>query len=340
MAARVHLAGALPLGYRDPVPPPSPVARPFVRGDFDDLPAEPRRPHRYFETRAHETEVDTGALGRVRIHWREHGEGPPLLLVHGLMTTSYSWRYVLDDLGARFRLVIPDLPGCGRSDKPAGRYTAAAMAEAIGGIQRALDLRGCAAIGNSLGGYLCMRLALADPGAFSRLINVHSPGVPDARLRLLHRAMAVPGIAGALAWWVRGRPQRWAHANVHYWDEGLKSLEEAREYGDPLATPEGSRAFTRWLGDTLDPAAMRGFVAELEARRRDRRGFPVPLCLVYARRDPMVPPRVGVELAALVPDAEMHWLEDSSHFAHVDSPERLVPLCLEFLERGAEARRA
>jgi pimeloyl-ACP methyl ester carboxylesterase len=52
---------------------------------------------------------------------------------------------------------------------------------------------------------------------------------------------------------------------------------------------------------------------------------------VYARQDPMVPPKHGEVIADLVPGARFEWLEDSSHFAHVDSPDRLVPLLVDFL---------
>ncbi len=53
--------------------------------------------------------------------------------------------------------------------------------------------------------------------------------------------------------------------------------------------------------------------------------------LVYAREDPIVPPAIGPRLHALVPDAAFHWLERSSHFAQVDSPDRLAALLRPFL---------
>jgi pimeloyl-ACP methyl ester carboxylesterase len=278
--------------------------------------------------------VASAHFGSVRIHLRELGAGPPLLLVHGLMTTSYSYRYLLEPLAARFRVLAPDLPGCGRSDKPDVRYGPAALATFLGELVDALGIRGCAAIGNSMGGYLCMRLALADPTAFSRLVNIHSPAFPELRLRALKVALAVPGVAAGLAAWVRRDPRRWVHANVHYWDEGLKSLEEAEAYGAPLATVEGARAFTRFLRDTMDPAGLAEFAAALEARKAQGQAFPIPLCLIYARRDPMVPPSVGARLAPLIPGAELHWLEESSHFAHVDTPELLLRTAEPFLARG------
>ncbi len=267
----------------------------------------------------------------MRAHVRVHGSGPALLLVHGLMTSSYSWRYVLEPLGRRYTLYVPDLPGAGRSDRPLGaRYSPEALVEWLAALQRALGIRGERVIGNSMGGYLCMRLALSDPESIARLVNVHSPGVPEARLYALGAALAVPGTQAILARWIRRRPLRWAHANVHYWDESLKSLEEAHEYGDPLATPDGVRAFIKYLDETMAVGPIRDFQRQLLARQARGEGFPVPLLHLYARRDPMVPPRFGEILAART-GADIVWLDEGSHFAHVDAVERFLPPVLAFL---------
>ena len=309
----------------------TPFVRPFVRGRFEDLPERPRLPHPYFETRAEGVPVTTPALGSMRAHVRVHGAGPPLLLVHGLMTSSYSWRYVLEPLGRRFTLYVPDLPGAGRSEGPLGApYSPAVLVEWLAALQRALGIRGERVIGNSMAGYLCMRLALADPEAISRLVNMHSPGVPEARLYALHAALALPGARAALSRWIQRDTLRWAHANVHYFDESLKSLEEAHEYGDPLATPDGVRAFIKYLGETMAVGPIREFQRELLARKARGERFPVPLLHIYARRDPMVPPRFGQILADRT-GGDLVWLDQASHFAHVDAVERFLPPVLAFL---------
>src|SRR5262249_27265722 len=156
---------------------------------------------------------------------------------------------------------------------------------------------------NSMGGYLAMRAALLDPAAFGRIVNIHSPGLPGARYVALHAALSVPPLRALLGWWIRRAPRRWAHRNVHYYDESLKSLEEAAEYGDPLAPPEGSAAFIRYLWHTFAPSELRGFVRALDAAT-----FPVPLLLLYSTRDPLVPPSVGAALARLVPAARLVWM--------------------------------
>ncbi len=312
------------------------VLAPFEQLPFEDLPDRPRLPHRYDDADTDDVVVASKPFGEIRVRVMSYGrrDAPPVLLVHGLMTSSYSWRYLFEELGDRFRLVAPDLPGAGRTDPtPDRRHDARALATFIGELQDALGLKGCAAVGNSLGGYLCMRRALDDPAAFDRLVAIHPPGVVEPRLVALHVALRIPGVAAALARVVRHDPPRWAHRNVHYRDETLKSLEEAYEYGNPLATADGARAFTRWLGESLDPRGLHAFTRALERRRDSGEGFPVPLELIYAREDPTVPPKIGPKLHALVPDAEFHWLARSSHFAQVDSPDRLTALLAPFLER-------
>jgi pimeloyl-ACP methyl ester carboxylesterase len=312
-----------------------PTRKPFSRLPFEQLPELPRVPHPYFEAESSTLTIDTPSFGRIRIHHRTFGSGPPLLLVHGLMTSGYSWRYVLNDLGSRFRLVVPDLPGCGRSDKPPERsYTPSRLAAWIGEFQDAVGITGCPAVGNSLGGYLCLRRILDSPNSFARLAVIHSPLLPNGRMRALHGALSMPGAARTLAWWIRRNPQRWAHSNVHYYDETLKSREEAREYGEPLSTVDGARAFVRWLTEGLDPADMVQLGAELRRRLTEGIAFPVPLLLLYASEDPLVDPAIGDRLLRLVPSATLVRVSRSSHFAHVDTPISVSHELLKFLPKG------
>ncbi|MGE0707469.1 MAG: alpha/beta fold hydrolase [Planctomycetota bacterium] len=310
---------------------PPPALTPFRQGRFADLPAEPRLPHAFDRTEGLELLLPEGPFAGMRVHVRRYGEGPPLLLVHGLMTSSYSWRYVFEALGERFTCYAPDLPGNGRSERPLEvAYSPENLARWLACVQRALGIRGCPILANSMGGYLSLHLALADPAAMSRLIDLHSPGVIDHRMRALGAAFAVPGAEALARYLIRRRPLEWAHRNVHYFDESLKSLEEAREYGELLGSFSGAQCLVKYLKEALALGPMRELRRELEARRGGA-GFPVPLLLLYAEQDPMVPPRFGRVFADLIPDARFAALQDASHFAHVDAVERFLPPVLEFL---------
>ncbi|TCJ94546.1 alpha/beta fold hydrolase [Nocardia alba] len=302
---------------------------PFRQMRFRDLPAEPARPHSFFQLPAVDLPMDSARYGRVRIRYRSTGTGPPLLLVHGLMTASYSWRYVLGALGAHFRVVAVDLPGCGRSEAPDGAtFRSAEIAEWLGEFQRALGIEGCAAVGNSLGGLPVLHRALADADAFRKVVILHSPLLPEFKHRALAAALAVPGVAAGLAAYVRRRPFRWAHHRTHYFDETVKSLEEAGEYGSALASVAGSRAFVRHLRDGLRPADLTALAATLA----DLDSFPVPLLAVYGTEpDPIVSPRVADTLAAHLPSARMARVDRTSHFVQVDRPDAVIDAIVDFL---------
>jgi pimeloyl-ACP methyl ester carboxylesterase len=306
------------------------MSEPFRQGRFEDLPQRPRVPHVYEECEQLTVSVPSRDFGVMNAHVRALGDGPPLLLVHGFMTTSYSWRYALAPLSKHFRCYAPDLPGAGRSDKPlAPPYTPAALARWLIDLQRELGIYGCPVIGNSMGGYITLHGALDEPASISRLLVLHAPGIPENRLRAAKLVFKVPGTRHLLHRLVRRSPLRWVHKNVHYYDESLKSLEEAHEYGDPLSTYEGRQAFFKYLTETMNIDHMHAFGDELRAARATP--FPIPLLLMYARRDPMVPPRFGHEYKRLIPSAELVWLDAASHFAHVDAVDAFAEPALRFL---------
>lgn len=91
---------------------------PFQQLPFDQVPEAPVAAHRWAEATRRDITIRTDGLCTCRVAVREYGSGPPLLLVHGMGSTGYSWRYVLEPLGRRYRLVILDMPGAGDSDHP------------------------------------------------------------------------------------------------------------------------------------------------------------------------------------------------------------------------------
>ncbi len=303
--------------------------RPFEQLPFAAVPERPRLPHRYFEAKLEDVRINTRPYGSLSIRVARFGRGSPIVLVHGFMTTSYSFRYLFEPLGLQHEVVAFDLPGAGDSDKPSGPYDPVSLAQSIADIVRGLGVAGAPMIGNSLGGYLALRVALSEPETIGRLVCLHPPGLPTARMRALRVALdVIPRPDRVVRALVRRDPERWVHKNVHYFDETLKSREEHREYARPLRTEAGISAFFAMLDRTLDVRAMAAFERELTGRAA---AFPVPLMLVYARRDPMVPPAIGARFAEIVPSAKLVWLERASHFAHVDAPADFLRAALPFL---------
>ncbi|MBI4815712.1 MAG: alpha/beta fold hydrolase [Deltaproteobacteria bacterium] len=252
------------------------------------------------------------------------------------MTSSYSFRYLMGALADRFTTYSLDLPGAGRSDAPLEMsYDPSTLGKLVLAATRRLGIAGCPIVGNSMGGYVSLWAGLeAPPGCMARLVVIHAPGFPEFRLSLL---------GALLGSWVGKRvfdalisrnPLKWCHTNVHYYDESLKSLEEASEYGEPLRSSAGKRALEKYLLETMSIRDIRKFQKILDERRARGTAFPVPLLLMYADRDPMVRPEYGRRYRDLIPESELVVLSEASHFAHVDAVDRLLPPLLRFLDGG------
>lgn len=111
---------------------------------------------------------------RTELHVRCYGEGPPLLLIHGLGSSGDDWAFQIAPLAARHHLIVPDLRGCGAS--PAG-----AAATSISGfatdLWHLLDVMGIAQTdiaGFSMGGAVALEMALMRPDAVARLATINS----------------------------------------------------------------------------------------------------------------------------------------------------------------------
>lgn len=90
-------------------------------------------------------------------------------------------------------------------------------------------------------------------------------------------------------------------------------------------------AFIDYLQNVMAPSGFTEFTAQLRHRRTTQQPFPTPLLLIYSRQDPVVPATAGNHLAKLIPDAQLRWIDQTSHFAHVDTPTDVTNLILDFL---------
>src|SRR5207248_1854991 len=104
-------------------------------------------------------------LGGLTLHHTWGGSGSPIVFIHGLGSSGYiEWRFNLDHFAARHRVFAPDLPGFGRSDKPASaRYGIPYFARSIDRYMANRRLRSATVVGTSMGGRVALELALAYP---------------------------------------------------------------------------------------------------------------------------------------------------------------------------------
>ena len=101
------------------------------------------------------------------VSYRTGGEGPVVLLVHGMAGSSSTWRSVWDDLTARATVIAPDLPGHGRTDKPRGDYSLGAQASFLRDLLVALGHDRATVVGTSLGGGIALQFSSSTPSVSS-----------------------------------------------------------------------------------------------------------------------------------------------------------------------------
>src|SRR5256885_2464903 len=110
------------------------------------------------------------------VGYRMAGEGPAIVLVHGLAGSSTTWREVMPALAKRHLVIAPDLLGHGESAKPRGDYSLGAHASGIRDLLVALGVERATFVGHSLGGGVAMQLAYQFPQRCERLVLVASGG--------------------------------------------------------------------------------------------------------------------------------------------------------------------
>ncbi|MEN9937413.1 MAG: hypothetical protein RLZZ387_3992 [Chloroflexota bacterium] len=267
--------------------------------------------------------------GGVRLHYYEAGahDAPPLLLVHGLGDEADTWRHVIEPLARTYRVIAPDLPGFGRSDRPRTAYTIAFFARALAALLSALHIKRTTLAGSSLGAAVVQRFALAWPDMTAQLALLGGalpvrPGSPPAQLL----PFLTPVLGEAMYTSLRGSQDA--------------SYETLRPYYHNLdALPEQDRAFLRervWARVWSDGqrraylSALRWLVAERAFRAPELRqrlvGLKTPTLLVWGDSD-HIADRAGAEdVARLLPNARIVTLARCGHLPHQERPEEVVAL--------------
>src|SRR3954467_8348587 len=168
------------------------------------------------------------------------GQGPAVLLVHGITSSSRTWRTVTPALAEHYDVIAPDLLGHGRSAKPRGDYSLGAYASGLRDLLVALEVPSATVVGHSLGGGVAMQFAYQFPERVQRLALGDSGGL-GAEVSLVLRAATLPGAewvlpllassplrgASAAVGSALGRVGLRASADVQGLAEGFESLGDA-----------------------------------------------------------------------------------------------------------------
>jgi pimeloyl-ACP methyl ester carboxylesterase len=265
-----------------------------------------------------------------RLHYRIGGDGPLLVLVHGITNSSASWEPVLATLGRRFTVVAPDLLGHGDSAKPRGDYSLGANASLLRDFMLALGHERATIVGHSLGGGIAMQFAYQFPDRIERLVLVSSGGLGREVTALL-RAVALPGAEFVLPLLVSG-PLVSAGATISGWIEriGVRLGSDVAAMATGFASLqdiEARRAFVQTARAVIDAGGQR-----VNATDKLYLAEAVPTLLLWGDRDPIIPARHGMRAHELMPGSRLRIFPGAGHFPHHDDPAGFAAAITEFVE--------
>jgi pimeloyl-ACP methyl ester carboxylesterase len=268
--------------------------------------------------------------GRIRCF--QSGEGPAVVLVHGILVNANLWRKVVDRLAPALQCVALDLP-LGSHELPTGPdadLTPPALAALVLDAVDALGLRDVTLVGNDTGGAICQLAVTERPERIGRLVLTscdYRENFPPPEFRSLIEVARRGALRPVLT------PLRVRAA---------RQLPVA--YGRLAKRPLDVDASDSYVLPALESAAVRddlrrvllGLDTAHTIRAADRLpGFHRPALVAWSREDAFFPPTDGEALAAALPDARLEWIDDSYTFSPEDQPGRLAGLIEGFVREPA-----
>jgi 3-oxoadipate enol-lactonase len=257
--------------------------------------------------------ADTDSSG-CRIFFEVSGPGnaPALLLCHALGGRGGMWASQIGAFSRRFRVIVPDLRGHGRSAVPAGDYTLDELGADVLAVLDAVGATRAHVCGLSIGGLIAMWLAINAPGRVGRLVpvctsaRVGDPGVWTERIQQV-RATGLEAIADA--------------AMTRWFTDGFR-----RQHPDTVA-----RHHAMVTSSARDGYAGCCAVLRDTDLAPDLAGIGADTLMISGRFDPVAPPSAGQAIVDRIPRARLTVLE-AAHMPNVERPEEFNAAVMEFLE--------
>jgi len=263
----------------------------------------------------------------IELHVEEKGKGSPVLLLHGLAASTYSWRHVVPALARRHRVIALDLRGFGKSDKPFDqRYAPTDQAAHVIDFIKRRKLRNLTLVGHSFGGAIALLVTLelnrSEPSLIRRLVLLDAPAYPQQptpfvdflRRPVLPYAVLTlipPEVATSLALQSERTP-------------GEAKLEDILEYAAPFHDAAARHALIS-TARQLRPPNWRRIVSAYGSIHQ-------PSLLVWCRHDDVVPVSTGKRLATKLPHARLHLIEGCEHSPQDERPLELLRLMSGFMK--------
>ena len=265
-----------------------------------------------------------------RVGFRIAGEGPLIVLLHGITSTSDVWLEAMGRLAERYTVVAPDLLGHGRSAKPRGDYSLGAYASGGRDLLGILGFERGTVVGHSLGGGIALQFAYQFPEYCDRLVLVSSGGL-GKEVHPLLRAAALPGAELVLPLITRDWAIGAGSAVAGFLDRfgfsaGPDLAEAARGYAS-LADRGAREAFLHTLRAVVDLEGQR-----VSATDRLYLAQRLPTLLIWGTDDPIIPIEHGRAAQERIPKSRLVEIPGSGHWPQLDDPDRFVDELSEFME--------
>jgi pimeloyl-ACP methyl ester carboxylesterase len=226
------------------------------------------------------------SVNGIDLAYEVRGDGPPLLMLHGFFGSSDDWVHLfdLDALAKRWRLIMPDAPGHGRSTNPSGVFTHRQAAEDIRALLDQLGIERFKAVGVSFGGNILLHLATgsATRDRVEAMVTTGAPSYFPAQARAIMATFSVESRT----------------------DDDWQQMRERHRQGDGQirALRRAAQAFSV---ETDDQAFTPPQLATIRART----------LIVTGDRDPLYPLDIFVEQYRAIPDAALYVIPDGGHDA-------------------------
>lgn len=251
--------------------------------------------------------------GGVRLHYKDEGRGPVIVLVHGFGDNWGSWDGWVAALKDRYRVIRIDLPGHGLTRAPATtRIDPEAFADLVDAFANKIGLPKFAVAGNSLGGAVAWELAVRHPERLNALILVDAAGFPSTTLA------KNPPLAFRILQYQWGRAILKTIDNKPLIRDALKS-----EVGNPVVITDA--LIDRWAEvqrapghrDILlsGPLAGKGAASEAVLGK-----IALPTLVLWGEKDPLISLDVGQKFAAAIPGAQLKVYPGVGHLPQIEVP--------------------
>jgi pimeloyl-ACP methyl ester carboxylesterase len=267
------------------------------------------------------------------IEYRESGEGPPIVFVHGLLVNGLLWRKVTPLLEDRFRCIVPDLPlGSHHTPmSPDADLSPPGLARLIADFLEALELEDVVLVANDTGGAISQITAANHPERIGRLVLTNCDAfenfLPPA-FRPLQWAAKVPGMLTGMMAGMRFAPMRRLPLAFGWLIKRDFAAAPTREWVDPYLSDRAVRRDVVKVLKGIDPRYTTEAAEQL-------RTFDRPTLLAWAVEDRFFKIAFAERLAATINGATLERIEDSYTFVSEDQPERLAELIARFASEPA-----